>query len=305
MNFVKKYKHLCLHTSLFAILIILDQFSKYSALNFLTQANENSFLGLSLQPPIKNYNLIFGFQLGLDPLFISTSLTALFCLFLFYYILSLVFFSKSLPYLQIGITVLFSGFASNAFNKMISSYNLDFIKWSLPNQLSIYLNLADIFQSLAFLWIFIQIFSLRKFLYRSNEKRTQLLILKKYQLQFIAYCILTFFCLSTFFLLINYQFLGLVVVDFTDFSKIQEMNSSFLKYSFFILFLIGLLITLFFLYLSNKIYGPIYAFERYTRSLMKGEKPKDLKFRKNDQLKHLEHLAKDIKKEWDQIKKNP
>ena len=119
-------------------------------------------------------------------------------------------------------------------------------------------------------------------------------MMKNYQLQFVTYCILAFVCLSVFFLLLNYQFLGLV--DFTNFSNIDQISNSFFKYSVLILFFLCGFITLFFLYLSNKIYGPFYAFERYIKALLNGEKPKDLQLRKHDQLKHLENLAKDIKK---------
>ena len=293
MPFLKN-KYFLSQVFLFIVLLVLDQLSKYSALRFLTVASEGSSFGFSLQAPIKNHNLIFGFDFGLEPLLVITSITALFCLFLFYYILSLIFIPKAFYFLQTGITILFSGFASNSINKLAKAYTIDFIKWSPSESLSIYFNLADIFQTTAWLLIFLQIALLRKTLWRAKEKRNLFLMMKNYQLQFVTYCILAFVCLSVFFLLLNYQFLGLV--DFTNFSNIDQISNSFFKYSVLILFFLCGFITLFFLYLSNKIYGPFYAFERYIKALLNGEKPKDLQLRKHDQLKHLENLAKDIKK---------
>ena len=293
MSFSKN-KHFLFHAFLFIALFALDQLSKFSALQFLTASFEKSFLGFSLQAPIKNYHLLFDLNFGLDNLLVNTSITAIFCLFLFYYILSLIFIPKYFHHLQTGITILFSGFASNAINKLINSYVLDFIKWSPHESTNIYFNLADIFQTVAWLFILLQIIVFRKHIWRKTEKRKQFIVMKVYQFQFIVYCVLAFFCLSAFFLLLNYQFIGYIKV--INFANIHQVSSSFLKYSFFILFLFCSFICIFFIYLSNKIYGPIYAFQRYIKSLLAGENPKDLQIRKNDHLKHLETLAKDIKK---------
>ena len=280
--------------SLFIVLsfIALDQIAKYCAGEFLTSPSYGGFLGFSLQEPVKNYNLFFGLSLGLDHVFINIFLTAVLCLLFFYYILSLVFLPKSLYGLRWGISLLFSGLAGNLLNKLFNGYVLDFIKWSPVKTWSLYFNLADILQTIAWLIIFSQLFLLKKYVFKGKEKRNQILIMKSYQLQFIGYAVLSFLCVSAFFLILNYQFVQL----FANFSKEDQITAGFFQYSLFILFLLALFIGLFFLYLSNKIYGPVYAFERYIRALLQGKNPKDLKLRKNDQLKHLEGLAKDIKK---------
>ena len=144
-------------------------------------------MGFSLQPPIKNYNLIFGLSFISDTLFINTFLTALFCVLLFYYILSLAFIPKEFYYLQTGISFLFAGFTSNLFNKIINGYVLDFIKWSPSQTVSIYFNMADIFQTVAWFLILSQFLFLKKFIWRKEEKRKQMIIMKAYQLQFIGY----------------------------------------------------------------------------------------------------------------------
>ena len=294
MEFLKKNKFILLHASLFIILIFLDQISKYSALHFLNPVpQEGGFLGFSFHP-LKNYNLIFGLEATAGNLFFNTAFTAVFCLFLFYYILSLIFIPKYFYYLHIGITILFSGFTSNITNKIINGYVVDFLKWSPNEFLAIYFNLADIFQTAAWLLILSQILTFRKIILRETERRKQLIVMKSYQFQFIGYAVLAFFCLSSFFLLLNYQFLEFIKT--TDFVNINQISSSFLKYSFLILFLFCFLIIAFFFYLSNKIYGPLYVFQRYIKALLKGENPEDLQLRKNDQLQHLKELAKDIKK---------
>ncbi len=290
MRFLKnKY---IFHASIILAVIALDQLSKYLALRFLA-SSAGSFLGLSLQEPIKNYHLIFGLRFISDSLFINTALTAVFCLFLFYYALSLVFIPQSLFHLKIGISLLFAGFSSNVINKLINGYVPDFIKWSFSQTASVYFNVADMAQTLAWAVIALQLFFLRKHIWRERERRRRLIIARAPQLQFVGYSALAFLAVSAFFLILNYQFLGLI--DVMDFANIKQISASFLKYSVFILILFGLCLGSFFVYLSNKIYGPVYAFERYVKALIQGKNPKDLRLRKNDQFKQLESLAKEIK----------
>ena len=290
-----KYKYIYFHIALFISLVVWDQLCKHYARQQLLTYSEGGVLGFSLQPPIENYGLFLGLNFGADHLLVKTSLTAVFCLFLFYYIISLIFIPKNLSHLQTGITILFSGFSSNFISKFINSYTLDFIKWSPLKTVNIYFNLADIFQTFAWFLILSQLLFLKKYIWKKNEQRGRLLILRNYQTQFIAYCLSAFVLVSAFFILINYQFLALIEV--TDFANIRHISSAFFKYSLFILFSLCFFVTLFFLYISNKIYGPIYAFEKHIKALLNRENPKDLKFRKNDQLKNLEKLAKDIKQQ--------
>lgn len=292
--FFLKNKYILYHILFVAGLIILDQLSKHFSLYFPNTISNAQFLGFSLSEPIKNYNLIFGFDFGMNPLLILSYLTAIFCLFLFCYILSFIFIPKALWILQTGISLLFAGFTGNFLSKVLLSYNTDFIKWSFSQKVTIYFNLSDIFQTLAFIIIFLQVILLRKILWRAKERRSQFLVIKNYQIQFISYCVLAFICFSLFFLLLNYQFFSFISP--TEFPNIDKLSEAFFSYSSFSLFFFVLFITLFFGYLSHKIYGPIYAFERYVRSLLRGEQVQDLQLRKNDQLKHLEKLARDIKK---------
>lgn len=303
MEFIKKNKYLLSQVGLLFSLVTIDQLSKYMALLFLTSHSTSRVLGFSLQVPVQNPNLMLGWNFSSNQLILNSFLTTTFCVFLFCYILSLVFIPKNFHYLQSGISILFAGFTSNFINKISNGFVLDFIKWSPSQTLDIYFNLADIFQTIAWILILIQLVFLRKFLWKAKkEKRKQLLIIKALQLQFIGFCALAFFCLSFSFLLTNYQFV--IFIEDMELYKIKHISKEFFKYSFSTLFLFCLIMVGFFTYLSNKIYGPLYAFEKYIKALLKGENPKDLTLRKNDQFKHLEDMAKEIKEEFNKFKSN-
>jgi len=296
MLFIKKHRYVLSQLTVLIVLLVLDQLSKYLALHFLPL--EGGFLGFSLEETTRNYALIFGWDFKANPLFISIYLTAIFCILICAYILSLIFIPKNFHYLQTGISIMFAGFSGNYINKITNGFTLDFIKWSAPvSKWNIYFNLADIFQTVAWVFILLQFFFSRKYLWKISEKRSQFLIMKNSQIKFIGQATFIFFCMSFFFLFMNYQFLNLL--ENIDIHQVKEVGQSFFKYSFFVLLLFCIFMTAFFTYLSNKIYGPLYAFDKYIKSLLKGEKPKDLKLRKNDQLTHLESLAKEIKNKLD------
>lgn len=288
------YKKIIFHVSFIIILVVLDILSKNMSSLILNPASTFNFFGLSLSEPVKNYNLIFGSNFGLSPIIIISYLTCIFCILLFYYIISLIFVPTKFYTLQIGISLLFGGFAGNFISKVSSLYTTDFIKWSVTPNVNFYFNFADVFQTIALVIIFSQIIHLRKIIWNMSNKRTQFIVMKKEQFQFIAYCLLGFLCFASFCVFFNYQFLG--YAKSASLSNMHEINNDMLKYSISFLLFLGLFVAVFFIYLSNKIYGPIYAFERYIRALLKGEKPQDLKFRKQDQFKHLESLASAIKK---------
>ena len=290
MDFLKKYKNIFINFILVFILIILDQFSKQLATGI--SGSGFSLLGFSLEAPIKNYGLIFGLDFSSSALFIKPALTAIFVMVLFYYVVFLLYAPKKFYYLQIGLSLLFAGFTSNLINKFVNFYVLDFIKWS---PFSLYFNLADIFQTLGWIAIFSQIIKLKNHIWKKNERRKSFLVMKKFQIQFLAYCSSIFVLVSAFFLILNYQFMNFI--DLSSTQEFKELGFAFFTYSFFILVIVYFSVGLFFLYFSNKIFGPVYAFERYMRRLLdnKEDVKEDLKLRKHDQFKQLETLAKDIK----------
>ena len=287
MDFLNKYKNIFLNFSLVFFLIALDQlFKKWMG----NSSGDFSLLGFSLES-IKNYGLIFGLDFVSNSLIVKPVLTAIFLLFLFYYVVFLVFTPKQFYYLQIGLSLLFSGFASNLINKFLDFYVLDFIKWS---PLNIYFNTADIFQTLGWLVILSQLFVLKDQIWRKNERRKSLLVMKTFQIQFLIYCSSIFLLVSAFFILLNYQLLSFI--DLTKGEDLRQLSLSFFSYCLFILVIVYFSIGIFFLYISNKVFGPVYAFEKYIKKLLNDENFKeDFRLRKNDQLKNLEALAKDIK----------
>ncbi|MBC6415777.1 MAG: signal peptidase II [Bdellovibrionales bacterium] len=293
-SFVFLYKSVIYNMTFVGSLIFFNQ-----SLESFFQKNPlstSSFLGFSIQEPIKNTGFIFGFQLKEMSLFLHMILVAICLLFSFYYFIFILFSSrKEKTLLQISISFLFAGWLSNFLNKLSQLYVLDYIKWEIFRSITIYFNLADMFQTVGWFLLILQIIYFRKQIWREYERRKKLLVLKKLQYQFLAYCSFIFVLLSVFFILLIQKIL--TVLELSNNPLIKEISHSFLVAYFFSLFFLYFFFGLFFIYISNKIYGPIYAFERYIREILEGKNTeKDFHLRKGDQFKHLEKLAKDIKK---------
>ena len=117
-------------------------------------------------------------------------------------------------------------------------------------------------------------------------------LLKKEQWRFITSVMWVAFCFGLFFFIINSQFL-------LQYRETEEMLQEglllfALKYFGIAIALFLLPVLVIFVYISNKIFGPVYAFERHIRALIQGENPPDFQLRKGDHLQRLKTLARDI-----------
>ena len=270
----------------FSVIVFVDQFFKFISASI----NIDSSLGFSIERII-NYGFIFGIRMSspfLESLFIIFIffVAALFYLFLMYFLPSV--FLK----IKWSVTLICAGAFSNMIDKILHSGVVDFIHFQLGSR-SLFINFADIAQSIGWLIVIYQLIRLRTVIWRTIEKRKTIISLKKYQYQFIIYTLWMVVYAILFMILISSEF----IEQMNNPSNMQrdEVSSLFPKYIFYMVvaFLIPI-ITLTF-YFSNKIYGPIYAFERYLKSLLKNESTSDFKLREGDQFKNLETIAKELK----------
>ena len=189
-----------------------------------------------------------------------------------------------------------SGALSNMTDKLQTGYVLDIFAFHLKDIFYLYFNFADIVQVAGWILIICGIIKYRLNIKKFLEKRKTLIILKKEQWHFLTYILWTAFCFGLFFFIINSQFF----IQYTETTEDLRQQFLFFVFKYFAVVMALFLLPVFaaFVYLSNKIYGPIYAFERYVRALINKENPEDLKLRQKDHLKRLEVLAKEIKEHF-------
>ena len=143
-------------------------------------------------------------------------------------------------------------------------------------------------------------FSVKDFslIFNKDSVRKKLLI-EKDQYAFCFYVILPYFLFIGGFYMFFHVFIQMVL-SFAPRMPINTRND--IINTFFSLFstlslCFLLTLTLFIVYLSNKVYGPVYAFKKYIRDVfLKGEADRTLKFRSADHFQELVGLAKELKK---------
>lgn len=288
----KKASALLLITALI-ILLIVDQWIKQVALQSVTHSS--SFLNFSLTLFL-NYHWIFG--LSLIKAGVASHLILLSCLFMAFYLYILILFYSSFNlYTKSYFTLIVAGLSSNLIDRLSHSYVVDFISYKLAD-FQIYFNSSDILQFVGTVALAVILIKNRKFIWRSKEGRNFFRVnFYREQMILISYFSFTVIGITTFLLFTSYFFM-LKFIELNQQISPAQLSRFFFWY-IMIAFLcyilpISLLVSFYF---SQKIYGPIFAFIKYTKALTSKQNPPDLKLRNGDYLKQeLEALAKQLKK---------
>ena len=271
----------------FFTIVGLDQYFKFLSAFIKT----DSFLGLSIERTL-NYGFLFSLRMGSFSFIESFFTIFTFSFGVLAYFSFLYFLPKIFIKIKWGLTFIFAGAISNMANKMLHSYVVDFIHFKF-NSISIYFNVADMAQTIGWCIIIYEIIIFRKIIWRTVEQRKSFVVLKKDQYSFIFYSLWIVLCTFLFVSFISLEFLN-KMHGASDLQQ-DQIIKLFPKYAIYMIIAFSIPIAVLITYLSNKIYGPIYSFEKYLKALLNNESPKEFKLRKGDQLNHLEKTAQEIK----------
>ena len=277
--------------ALVCVIVVLDQFIKFVIKD--QTFDGSSFLGFSLEKVQNNY-FIFVLKMTGDFFFVYFILLSLWVSFSFYYFVFIYFKGHKKYYpLKLSASLVFGGWFSNLIDKLIQSYVLDYIRWDIF-KFVFYFNLADFIQTCGWIIFIYYIISLRSDIFRKHDKRSRWIVFNKLQYQFLGYFTLIFGLIAFFFILLIYQLF--VAIGVLEDAAVKSLVISFFKGLLVALVFLYIFVGSFFAYFSNKIYGPVYAFEKYMRAIMARKKGlTKFQLRQNDHFENLEVLAKDLK----------
>ena len=271
---------------LFVAIVGLDQFFKSISAFIKT----DSFLGLSIERAL-NHGFLFSLRMGSFSFIESFFTVFVFSFGVLAYFSFLYFLPKAFVKTRWGLTFVFAGAISNMANKILHSHVVDFIRFKF-NSIAIYFNIADIAQTIGWGIIIYEIIIFRKIIWRALEQRKVFIVLKKEQYSFILYSLWIALCTFLFISFIGLDFLN-KMHGAPDLQQ-DQIVALFPRYAIYMM--VAFLIPVFVLaiYFSNKIYGPIYAFEKHLKALINNEPSREFKLREGDQLKRLEKMAQSI-----------
>jgi signal peptidase II len=282
--------------SFLVLSIVVDQLSKrwatglseinYGYLKFILVHNQGAMLGLFSELPAV-----------LRIVTLSTSGVFILCL----YSLVQYLIPRKLIILRISLSILVGGILGNVLDRILYGYVIDFIAIETPQWHSPIWNVADVIQWMGYI---LMVYSLLKYseqLWPDQNERKTFWVNKKFQIKYSVFFTVTGLFLTLISVVFSYTYLKVTLEELVGYNPalVSKFTQPFL-FTFLILSMIfSLILFLVGKVISHRIAGPLYAFERFLKEVLDGKgltsSGAALKLRTNDDFKHLEALAEQIK----------
>lgn len=247
----------------------------------------SKFLMASKGDVYLNTGIMLGFLQHLPKTLTLVTLCSFGGVLFFIYLMAIYILSSELKIFKIGLSFFVSGILSNVIDRAIHGGTIDFIP--LLN-FSVF-NIADGFQWLGALLISYMIIFKDHIIWFPENQRSLKLVNPNEQMKFAFKLTMISFATLVALGIFTISYLTLVFQESlpNHRSFILGYSLSFLSLSIFfclLVFVAGLI-------LSQRIVGPLYAFELYVEDLLRGDKRR-LKLREGDNFKHLEEVAEKL-----------
>ena len=216
-----------------------------------------------------NEHFILSLEITTNALFKTIIITPVFVYVIFLYFLSIRYVPPLFNTIKIGWTMTVAGAISNMADKLRLGHVVDIVSFRFQ-ELYIYFNFADIAQMAGAGVLLFGVFKGRKEIWRAIERRKTLIIMREEQWRFIRQVMWAAFCFGLFFFVINSQFL--LQYQETMEELRQQLFFFALKYFGVVIALLLLPVLAVFVYISNKFFGPIYAFEKACQGAPEGRR---------------------------------
>lgn len=197
--------------------------------------------------------------------------------------------------LRSGMSILLGGILGNVTDRILYGYVVDFLLLGSPQNSTPAFNLADVLQWVGYGMIVLALIKEGDILWPADNSRKAYWVNLKFQLRYCFILISVGMGFATIAGVYTYTYLRVTIMELVGHNtKIMDQYLipfvlTFLLVSFgfaVILFLVGRI-------LSQRIAGPLYAFEKFLEDLAAG-KPRQLRLRAKDEFKHLEELGEKI-----------
>ena len=214
--------------------------------------------------------------------------------FFLFFVLNMILVQRLMG-LRIGVALFVAGMAGESMDIIFREGVLNWIYL-----LNIHFNLSDVYIFTGVILTLFFCFKDYSLIFQKNNLRSKMLI-EKDQYKFCWQVLLPYLLLICAYFVFSISFIKIVINRFVSDGAVLQSN---IVTIFLILFCILSLCFLFIaltwtVYLSNKIYGPVYAFKKYIKDvLLNGEKDRPFKLRKGDFFTDLPDLSQKLKDKY-------
>jgi signal peptidase II len=210
--------------------------------------------------------------------------------------------------LRLSLSVLVGGIIGNVLDRIFYGYVIDFICFQTATWHSPIWNLADVIQWLGYLIMVYSLFKYSGQLWPDQNARKTFWINRKFQLKHSVLFMMTGLFLTLVSAVFSYTYLRVSLQEVVGYNPllIDKFTRPFLITFFILALMFALLLFSVGKLMSHRIAGPIYAFERFLKDILEGKgltkSGAALQLRNNDDLKHLEELAEQVRARLVEIK---
>ena len=269
----------------------LQGYTQFGPIGFVLHHNQGAMLGLfSDLPAVLRV--------------VSLSTGGAFLLFIFIvvqYLLPI----KSLI-LRSGLSILIGGILGNVFDRIVYGYVIDFITIGTPLSSSPVFNIADALQWVGYLMVATALIKEGNILWPESDHRHTRWVNLRFQLRYCFVLMAVGFGLAAVAGVYSYTFLRVTILDLVGPNPrlLDHYLLPFIITFVLVCFVFAGLLFLAGRTISQRIAGPLYAFEKYLDDLM-NNRPRPLRLRAGDEFKHLEQLAARLTIEWQKRQEEP
>lgn len=280
------------------VTIFVDQITKSWASGLSTEQNYG-FLKLIL---VHNHGAMLGLFSELPAVLrivtLSTSGIFILCIYsLIQYIIP-----RKVLGLRLSLSILVGGILGNVLDRILYGYVIDFISVQAFGWQSPIWNVADIIQWVGYVFMVFYLVKHSEKLWPDQNDRKTFWVNRKFQIKHSVFITVAGLFLTLISMVFAYTYLKVTIEELVGnnpvlvekFTKPFLITYIVLALIFsIILFTVGKLI-------SHRIAGPLYAFERFLKDILDGKgltkAGAALTLRTNDDFKHLEDLAEQVRK---------
>lgn len=290
---------------IFILTIIVDQYTKY-----YYASKPESWLGPLHFIVIHNHGAFLGSFSELSAFIRVVALSTIGMFILSIYLFLQYMIPKNIMKLRIGLSLLIGGIFGNVIDRIRMGYIIDFISFQIGSFQTPVWNVADMIQWVGYFLMSYSLIREGHLLWPDNNERLTFWVNKKFQIKFAVIFMITGLLISLASFVFSFTFLRVTLMELAHLEN-SELNKYTLVFSLSFTALILIFIMALFTiakYVSHKIAGPVYAFERYLNQIFEKEssdlEKSQLRFRQGDEFRHLENVAENIKQKIIKIKTN-
>jgi signal peptidase II len=267
----------------------LVEILRYGPITFLLHHNRGAMLGLFSELPSV-----------LRIVTLATGGAFLFCTYaLIQYLLPI----RSLV-LRVGLSVLIGGIMGNVTDRIIWGHVVDFIVIRTPWFSSPAFNLADAIQWIGYGMLVFAIIRDGDLLWPENNTRKKQWVNFSFQIKYSLLLSAIGVGLTIISVVFSYTYLRVTISELVG-QNAYVINKFLIPFIVtYSLIGVGFCVILFAIgkVISHRIVGPLYAFERFLKEILKGH-PATLRLRLGDEFQHLQPLSKEIRGQIEFLRK--